>query len=122
MMMLSVLFFQTNFFFFLVIVFQFLELEQPTVGTDPYFPSMFYFSPQIIFFYDFKTISCHYSSLVLQLGCVQFLGTQLYFKDASLFLFFKRASGSQLQFPCSQFPGWQAIFSSVFQNTFSSGQ
>lgn len=75
------------FFFFFVIVFQFVELEQRTVGTDPYFPRTFYFLSQINFFYNFKTLSCHYSSLVLQLGCVQFLGTQLYFKDASLFLF-----------------------------------
>lgn len=55
-----------------LIVFPFLELEQPTAGSDPYFLRMFYPLLKIKFLNYFKTICCHYSFLLSQLGCVSF--------------------------------------------------
>ena len=65
----------------------------------------------------FQIISCHYGFFGFALingilGCLQFLGTQLYFKDPSCA--FQRCFWFPVLVQGSQLPGWQTISLSVF--------
>lgn len=73
-------------FLFFQTVFLFLQLERPMAVTDSYFISVF--SPFARLFFTFPDDRLLFHSLVVALvngisGCLQFLGTQLLFKDDS---------------------------------------